>query len=305
MPTYFQNCTTLDALTKERNRLAKIHHPDVGGSLATMQDINAEYEQAKRRLESHGAGRTYTQPAPKPSYGGRPQTYGDDWFEDAVDAAIKEWQREEQARRTRYQQNRENTEKHNMSDWAKLDTIFGSTQARREVLLKLKTLAEELPPRGIYADIVSGSKDTLYVKMSAFLSDDNHTYVRGVLLALGFTFEWGASLWVYTGHKEYQPFRDQVDQQKLKLKEELAWGLNQIRLAQAQGLLRHCTAYTDRMQTTLKVGGNTYPYREWFKAHGFRWDPEKKQWHFHKKPLFYEEEDEEDDDELDPQDIPC
>jgi hypothetical protein len=48
MPTYFQNCTTLDALRKELRRLAKLHHPDVGGSLATMQDINAQYEQAKK-----------------------------------------------------------------------------------------------------------------------------------------------------------------------------------------------------------------------------------------------------------------
>jgi hypothetical protein len=212
MPTsYFQNCTTLDALTKERNRLAKLHHPDVGGSLATMQDINAQFDQAKKRLESPGAGRTYTQPAPKPQP--KPQ--------DPADLFQRMWE------------------------------------------------------------------DFLRRRQEEILRDAR----RG----------WDAP----RPDPSYQPFRDQVDQQSARLKEELAWGLNQIRLAQAEGLLRHCTAYTDRMQTTLKVGGNTYPYREWFKAHGFRWDPEKKQWHFHKKPLFYEEEDEEDDDELDPQDIPC
>jgi curved DNA-binding protein CbpA len=74
MPTqqYFQNCTSLSALRKELRRLAKLHHPDVGGSLATMQDINAQYDQAKKRLESPGASRAYTppQPAPKPGYGG-------------------------------------------------------------------------------------------------------------------------------------------------------------------------------------------------------------------------------------------
>jgi hypothetical protein len=220
MPTqqYFQNCTSLPALRKELRRLAKLHHPDVGGSLATMQDINAQYDQAKKRLESPGASRAYTppQPAPKPGYGGRPQTYGnDDWFEDAVDAAINDWLKEE----FKKQYNR-----------------AGHRYYHQE------------PPR-----------------------------------------------------QEYQPFRDQVDQHKLRLKEELAWALEQIRLAQKQGLLRGCTAYTDRMQTTLKVGGNTYPYREWFKEHGFHWKAEVRQWHFHKKPLFSSEESEDDeDDELDP-----
>jgi hypothetical protein len=218
---YFQNCTSLSALRKELRRLAKLHHPDVGGSLATMQDINAQYAQAEKRLQSPSPSRAYTppQPAPKP---------------------------EPQGSTGRQYSAREDI-------W---ESYFTNWQARmhEEILRNTRRAWESYvpdpePPR-----------------------------------------------------QEYQPFRDQVDQHKLKLKEELAWALNEIRLAQKQGLLRNCTAYTDRMQTTLKVGGNTYPYREWFKAHGFHWKPEVRQWHFHKKPLFTQEEseDEEEDDELDP-----
>ena len=41
---YFTNCKTLDDLKAEYRRLAKRHHPDLGGDKATMQAINAEYE---------------------------------------------------------------------------------------------------------------------------------------------------------------------------------------------------------------------------------------------------------------------
>lgn len=42
---YFTNCRTLDELKKEYRRLAMKHHPDHGGDTATMQAINAEYEE--------------------------------------------------------------------------------------------------------------------------------------------------------------------------------------------------------------------------------------------------------------------
>jgi hypothetical protein len=43
---YFANCRTLDDLKAEYRRLAKRHHPDLGGDKDTMQAINAEYETA-------------------------------------------------------------------------------------------------------------------------------------------------------------------------------------------------------------------------------------------------------------------
>lgn len=41
---YFARCTTLEELKAEYKKLVMIHHPDRGGDLATMQEINAEYD---------------------------------------------------------------------------------------------------------------------------------------------------------------------------------------------------------------------------------------------------------------------
>ena len=39
---YFTNIKTLDDLKKEFRRLAMIHHPDRGGDVETMKEINIE-----------------------------------------------------------------------------------------------------------------------------------------------------------------------------------------------------------------------------------------------------------------------
>ena len=41
---FFTNCRTLDELKAEYRRLAMIHHPDRGGDLETMKQINAEHD---------------------------------------------------------------------------------------------------------------------------------------------------------------------------------------------------------------------------------------------------------------------
>lgn len=48
---YFMSCKTLDDLKREYRRLASIHHPDVGGDTATMQAINAEYDELHEVLK--------------------------------------------------------------------------------------------------------------------------------------------------------------------------------------------------------------------------------------------------------------
>lgn len=52
MKKYFQNCRSLDELKKEYRRLVMLHHPDRGGDTATMQAINAEYEQMHELLKN-------------------------------------------------------------------------------------------------------------------------------------------------------------------------------------------------------------------------------------------------------------
>lgn len=41
---YFSGCYTIDQAKAEYRRLARIHHPDVGGDVRTMQEIDAQYE---------------------------------------------------------------------------------------------------------------------------------------------------------------------------------------------------------------------------------------------------------------------
>jgi len=41
---YFVNCRTAEEVKKEYFRLAMIHHPDKGGNLEIMQEINNEYD---------------------------------------------------------------------------------------------------------------------------------------------------------------------------------------------------------------------------------------------------------------------
>jgi hypothetical protein len=43
---YFSHCKTVEEIKSEYRRLAMLHHPDRGGSTATMQAINAEYTAA-------------------------------------------------------------------------------------------------------------------------------------------------------------------------------------------------------------------------------------------------------------------
>lgn len=46
MKNYFENSKTLEELKAEYRRLARIHHPDMGGDTETMKQINAQYEAA-------------------------------------------------------------------------------------------------------------------------------------------------------------------------------------------------------------------------------------------------------------------
>lgn len=44
MANYFENVKTLNDLKAEYRRLAMANHPDLGGSTAVMQEINAAYD---------------------------------------------------------------------------------------------------------------------------------------------------------------------------------------------------------------------------------------------------------------------
>lgn len=60
---WFTNPQTLEELKKQYKRLAMKHHPDIGGSVKDMQEINAEYDKLFERLKNThqtAEGKTYT-----------------------------------------------------------------------------------------------------------------------------------------------------------------------------------------------------------------------------------------------------
>ncbi len=52
MNTYFKNVNTLEELRKQYKELLKQHHPDNGGEVAIMQEINAEYDRLFKILKN-------------------------------------------------------------------------------------------------------------------------------------------------------------------------------------------------------------------------------------------------------------
>lgn len=48
---FFDGCKTLNELKAEYRRLAMENHPDMGGDVETMQKINAEHDEAFKRLQ--------------------------------------------------------------------------------------------------------------------------------------------------------------------------------------------------------------------------------------------------------------
>lgn len=51
MGKYFKNISILEELRKQYKELLKTHHPDNGGDVGTMQEINAEYDSLFKALK--------------------------------------------------------------------------------------------------------------------------------------------------------------------------------------------------------------------------------------------------------------
>ena len=51
MNKYFENIRTLEELRKQYKELLKMHHPDNGGNVSEMQEINAEYDRLFKILK--------------------------------------------------------------------------------------------------------------------------------------------------------------------------------------------------------------------------------------------------------------
>ncbi len=51
MSKYFKDVNMLEELRKQYKELLKKHHPDNGGNVSDMQEINAEYDQLFKALK--------------------------------------------------------------------------------------------------------------------------------------------------------------------------------------------------------------------------------------------------------------
>ena len=51
MNKYFENISTLNELRKQYKELLKLHHPDNGGKVSEMQEINSEYDRMFKILK--------------------------------------------------------------------------------------------------------------------------------------------------------------------------------------------------------------------------------------------------------------
>ncbi len=60
MKKYFENCKTLNELKTAYRVLAKENHPDCGGSVEAMQEINRQYEIAFNAIKNGSAQETNT-----------------------------------------------------------------------------------------------------------------------------------------------------------------------------------------------------------------------------------------------------
>ena len=59
---FYTNCHTLEELKAEYKRLAKMYHPDCGGSDEMMAQVNAQYDELAKRLPKTRADGTTYQP---------------------------------------------------------------------------------------------------------------------------------------------------------------------------------------------------------------------------------------------------
>ncbi|BBF43246.1 hypothetical protein lbkm_1933 [Lachnospiraceae bacterium KM106-2] len=65
---WFNNPESVEELKKQYKMLIRVCHPDNGGNMDTMKEINAEYDQLYKELEARGQGQG--------TYNGSSSSYG-------------------------------------------------------------------------------------------------------------------------------------------------------------------------------------------------------------------------------------
>ncbi len=75
---YFENISTLEELRKQYKELLKLHHPDNGGNLEIMQEINAEYDRLFKFLKNQHENNNADQDNTKSDYSSMKYDFAED-----------------------------------------------------------------------------------------------------------------------------------------------------------------------------------------------------------------------------------
>ncbi len=75
---YFNNTNTLEELRKQYKELLKQHHPDNGGNLKTMQEINAEYDRMFKMLKDQHESNNFNCGDAKSNYNNMKYDFAED-----------------------------------------------------------------------------------------------------------------------------------------------------------------------------------------------------------------------------------
>ncbi len=78
MNKYFNNISTLEELRKQYKELLKLHHPDNGGILEIMQEINAEYDRLFKILKSQHESNNADQASTNTDYNNMKYDFAED-----------------------------------------------------------------------------------------------------------------------------------------------------------------------------------------------------------------------------------
>ncbi len=75
---YFENISTLEELRKQYKESLKLHHPDNGGNLEIMQEINAEYDRLFKFLKNQHENSNTDQDNTKSDYNNMKYDFAED-----------------------------------------------------------------------------------------------------------------------------------------------------------------------------------------------------------------------------------
>ena len=90
MAKYFRNVNDLQELRKQYRDLLKKHHPDNGGNVSDMQEVNAEYDRLFKVLKDRHESKTTNQNNADTTGSNTKSTYNSNMYDWENDKALRD-----------------------------------------------------------------------------------------------------------------------------------------------------------------------------------------------------------------------